>query len=44
MSEANKALELQSFQPVLKPNSRFTLNGSHHAIPNVMQTSGSLRF
>jgi len=34
----------QTFQPVLKPNSRFTLNGVQHSSPNCAQTSGILRF
>ena len=33
-----------AFHPVLKPNSRFTLNGLQHGIPNVSHTSGTLRF
>ena len=30
----------QTFQPVLNPNSRFTLNGVQHSSPNCAQTSG----
>jgi hypothetical protein len=33
-----------AFHPVLKPKSRFTLNGLQHGIPNVSHTSGTLRF